>query len=181
MPIYLDPRLGVSYSEAIAESMASNKQGDPILLTLELQNENFVDDAGNPTSAWIVNDYRPLVAKDEDGNERTFRPVPFRYTMPEQTDSGAPAAVQIEVDNVSQILTKQLARAGRSPVYIVEREYLPSDTSAPHVLPPTKMVLSNVEAGSTTVTAQASFGDFNNRKFPFATYTRELFPALAAQ
>lgn len=180
MPTYLPPRLGVSYSEALAERMASNKQGDPILLTLELQNENFVDDDGAPTSAWIVNDFRPLVAVDENGNTRTFQPVPFRYTKPEQTDSGAPAAVQIEIDNVSQLLTAQLLRAGRTPVFVIERQFLPSDTTAPHILPVTRMTLTNVQAGSTTVTGQAVFGDFSNRKFPFYTYTRERFPALAA-
>lgn len=181
MPTYLDPRLGISYSEAIAESMANNVQGDPILLTLELRNANFVDDNGDPTSAWIVNDYQSLQAYDEDGVLRTFLPVPFRYAKPEQTDGGQPAAVQIEVDNVSQILTQQLLRAGRDPVYVIEREYLPSDTSAPHVLPPTQMVLTNVKARVETVTGQATFGDFSNRKFPFNTYTREKFPALAAQ
>lgn len=180
MPTYLDPRLGVSLSEAIAESMASNTQGDPILLTLELQNEFFVDDNGDPTSAWVVNDYTALQAYDENGVLRTFQPVPFSYSKPEQTDSGAPAAVQIQIDNVSQTLTRQLLRAGRSPVYVVEREYLPSDLSAPHVLPPTRMVLAQVKAGSETVTGQASFGDFTNRRFPFAIYTREAFPALAA-
>lgn len=181
MPTYLDPRLGISYSEAIAESMASNTLGDPLLLTLELQNSNFVDDDGNPTSVWIVNDFAAFDAYDEDSVLRTFLPVPFRYTKPEQTDGGAPAAVQIEVDNISQVLTRQLLLAGRTPVYVVEREYLPSDPSAPHVLPPTRMAVTSVKVGGETVTGQASFGDFTNRKFPFATYTREEFPALAAQ
>lgn len=178
---YLDPRLGITYSEAIAESMASNVQGDPILLTLELRCAAFVDTDDEPVSLWIVNDFAPFTAFDEDGVSREFLPVPFRYTKPEQTDGGQPASVQVEVDNVSQILTAQLLRAGRDPVYIVEREYLPSDPSGPHVLPPTRMVLTDVRAGCETVTGQARFGDFTNRKFPFHTYTREQFPSLAAQ
>ncbi len=175
MPTYLDPRLGISYSEAIAESMASNVQGDPILLTLELRCAGFEE------SQFVVNDFRAFTAFDEDGIERTFQPVPFRYTKPEQTDGGQPAAVQVEIDNVSQILTAQLLLAGREPVYIIEREYLPSDPSGPHVLPPTRMVMTAVKVTCETVTGQARFGDFTNRKFPFNTYTREEFPALAAQ
>ena len=173
MPTYLDPRLGISYSEAIAESMASNVQGDPILLTLEIRNVNF-------GSVYIVNDLNQFVAYDENGALRVFQPVPFRYTRPEQTDNGQPAGVQIEIDNVTQILTTQLLTAGRDTTYIVEREYLPSDNTAPHVLPPTTMVLTDVRATPETVTGLAVFGDFSNRRFPFNTYTRERFPSLAA-
>lgn len=181
MPDYLSPRLGITYSEAIARSMASNQQGDPLLITLELQCANFVDDDGDNISFWLVNDFAELVAFDENEVERTFLPVPFRYSKPEQTDSGAPAGVQVEVDNVSQVLTSQLLLAGRVPVFIVEREYLPSDLTAPHVLPPTRLLLTNVKVSTTTVTGIASFGDFTNRKYPYSTYTREEFRALAAQ
>lgn len=187
MPTYLPARLGVTYSEAIAESMASATIGDPLLITLEIHNENFRDAQGNPTAARVVNDYRPLRATLEAdaplnaGEEVTFSPVPFRYVAPPQTDGGAPSAVQVEVDNVSQTLTTLLLQAGRSKVQLIEREYLPSDTSAPHVMPPTRLTLSNVKAGVTTVSAQAGFGNLTNRRFPGNTYTRELFPALAAR
>jgi hypothetical protein len=187
VPTYLPPRLGISISEAIAESMASAKVGDPLLLTLEIRRD--WTEAGQPVAARVVNDYRPLTATLEadaplnPGEAVEFTPVPFRHARQEQTDSGAPSAVSIEVDNVSQTLTELLQRdkTSREPLRVIEREYLPSDTTAPHVMPPTKLVLSNVEVSSTTATGQASFGNLTNRRFPVDLYTRERFSALSAR
>jgi hypothetical protein len=187
MPTYLPPRLGISYSEAIAESMASATVGDPLLLALELRRD--WTEAGEPVAARVVNDFRPLTATLEadaplnPGEAVEFTPVPFRHARQEQTDSGAPAAIGVEVDNVSQTLTELLMRdkTSREPLRLIEREYLPSDTSAPHVMPPTKLVLAKVEASSTTVSAQASFGDLTTRRFPVDLFTRERFSALSAR
>jgi hypothetical protein len=189
MPTYLPPRLGIQHSEAVAEAMASAKVGDPILLTLELYREGWIDENGDQAVARVVNDYRPFHATLEDdapnnpGELVTFQGVPFRYTKPEQTDSGAPSAVGIEIDNVSQQLTAllQQQKTSREPLRLIEREYLPSDNSAPHVLPPTKLVLSDVEATVTSVGAKATFGDLTNRRFPVHTFTRERFPGLTAR
>jgi hypothetical protein len=188
MPTYLPAVQGIQRSEAIAESMASATAGDPILLTLEIYHPSFVDDNGDPTAARVVNDYRNLAATLEAdapldaSTEVTFIGVPFRYTRQEQTDSGAPAGVQIEIDNVSLAITRLLAQLPGSldPIRCIEREYLPSDTSAPHVLPVTKLYLSGVEVDVTSVKATVSFGDLTNRRFPVDEYTREQWPALAA-
>jgi hypothetical protein len=182
MPSYLPARAGVEISEAIAEAYASANVGDPVLLTLELQHPDFVDADGEPTSAWIVNDHRDLVATDEDANERTFIGVPFRYVKPEQTDSGAPQAPTVEIDNVSLEVTRllMLARGSDSPVVVIEREYLPSDTSAPHVLPPTVLELGPPTITAETVSAPLLFGGLTNRRWPARTYTAEDFPGLAA-
>lgn len=188
MPTYLPARLGISISEAIAESMASATVGDPLLMTLEIRRD-WVDENGDPLVARVVNDYRPLTATLEDdapvqpGEAVEFTPVPFRHARQEQTDSGAPSAVGIEVDNVSQRLTELLVRekTSREPLRLIEREYLPSDTSAPHIIPPTKLVLSKVEVGSATASANAGFGDLTNRRFPVDLYTRERFSALSAR
>ena len=190
MPTYLPPRLGIQYSEAVAEAMASAKVGDPILLTLEVYRNGWVDETtGAQAIARVVNDYRVLYAALEDdapynaGETVAFQPVPFRYVKQEQTDSGAPSGVSIEIDNVSQQLTSLLLqdKTSREPLHLIEREYLPSDVSAPHVLPVTKLTLSDVEATVTGVTAKASFGDLTNRRFPVDTYTRERFAGLTAR
>jgi hypothetical protein len=180
MPSYLDPRAGVSISEAIAEAYASATAGDPVLLTLELHHPDFT------APARVVNDFRTLTATLEAdapynaGEAVEFSGVPFRYTKPEQTDSGAPAAVGIEIDNVSREITNLLLLAAESfePVRVIEREYLPSDTSAPHVLPVTTMELSGIEVSVETVRAQLSFGNLTNRKFPSLQYTAENSPGL---
>jgi hypothetical protein len=182
MPDYLPMHAGVQISEAIAEAMASATIGDPILLTLELRHPSFVDESDNPVSAWIVNDLRNLVAFDENDVERTFIGVPFRYVKPEQSDSAAPQVPAVAVDNVSLEVTRllMLAKGSDDPVQVIEREYLPSDLSAPHVLPVTVLELSAPVITAETVTGQLIFGNLTNRKYPARTYTAEDFPALAA-
>jgi hypothetical protein len=181
MPTYLPANAGIELSEAIAEAYASSKIGDPILLTLEFRHASFTDEEGNPISHYIVNDFRELSATDEDSNVRTFLPVPFRFTKPDQSDSGAPKAARIEIDNVSLILARLLMQARESdePVQVIAREYLPSDTSAPHVIPVTGTELSSPVITVETVSAELGFGNLTNRKFPARSYTAEDFPALA--
>lgn len=181
MPTYLPPNAGVQLSQAVAEAYASATAGDPVLITLEVRHPSFVDEAGAPTSAWIVNDLRPLVANDDNGVSRTYIGVPFRFTKPEQTDSGAPRSPTIEIDNVSLEVARllMLARGSEDPVEVVVREYLPSDTSAPHVLPVTVMELTAPVITSETVSAQVGFARLTNLKYPARTYTAEAFPGLA--
>lgn len=181
MPAYLDPRAGVQLSEAIAEAYASATVGDPVLITLELHHPSFT------APARVVNDYRTLTATLEAdapynaGEAVEFIGVPFRYTKPEQSDSGAPAAVGIEIDNVSLAITELLLQAIESdePVLVIEREYLPSDTSAPHVLPVLQLEMGGIQVGVETVSAQLTFGNLTNRKFPATQYTAENAPGLA--
>jgi Domain of unknown function (DUF1833) len=183
MPIYLPPRLGLSHSEAIAEAYASATAGDPVLLTLEIHHPDFDEPAR------VVNDFRNFTATLEAdapynaGEAVLFTAVLFRYTKPEQVadGSGAPAAVGIEIDNVSGHIAELLmmARESMQPVTVIEREYLPSDTSAPHVLPVTSMTMSNIVIGVETAKANLSFGDLTNRKFPakvYETLTQTIVP-----
>jgi hypothetical protein len=181
MPTYLPANAGVQFSEAYAEAIASAKAGDPLLLTLEVRHSDFVDEDGNATSYWIVNDFRNLTATDEDSVVRTFIAVPFRFVWPEQTDSGAPKPAAMEIDNVSRQLTTLLLQARESdePVECVLRMYLPSDTTAPHILPVTVMEVINPVVTSETVSVQLTFGSLTNRKFPARIYTAEEFPSLA--
>ena len=180
MPTYLPENAGVALSEPYAISLASNTIGDPALRTLELRHPRFTDEDGNATGIYIVNDYRNLTATDEDSNTHTFIGLPFKYVMPEQTDSGAPKASSVEIDNVSREVLRVLLQARESddPVEIVERMYLPSDTTAPHVLPVTVAELSSPVASVETVSAQITFGSLTNKKFPARVYTLEEFPTL---
>jgi hypothetical protein len=181
MPTYLPGNAGIQFSEAIAEAFASAKAGDPALRTLELRHPSFTDADGNPISIRIVNDYRNLEATDEHSQTHTYIGIPFEYVMPEQTDSGAPKAASVQLDNVSREVLRVLMQARESddPVEIVERMFLPSDTSAPHVLPVTTAELQAPVATVESVSAQIAFGGLTNKKFPARYYAPEYFPTLA--
>jgi hypothetical protein len=189
MPTYLPPRVGISLSEALAETYALSNVDEPVLVTLEIHHPDFRLPSGAPTAARVVNDWQNLTATLEAGAPLNageavlFTACPFTYTKPEQTDSGAPASVSIVIDNVSRQLTMLLDQAAESmiPVLVIERIYLPSDTSAPHEMPPTSMYLSAPQITPTTVTLTASFGNLTNRRFPGARYKRKQYAALSSR
>lgn len=189
MPTYLPPRAGISISEAIAESYSQATVGDVQLYTLEIHHSDFRDDDGNPTAARLVNDWvdhdltLEASAPLNGGEEVTFKGLPFKASLPEETDTGAPAAVSIEVENVSREITVLLDQAipSMEPVLMIIREYMSSDTSAPHKLPVVKMYLSNIVVTPTSITASATFGNLTNRRFPGVRYTRQTHPGLAAK
>jgi hypothetical protein len=182
MPDYLPAQLGMTYSEALAEAYASATAGDPALTTLELHHPAF------SVPARVVSDTRDLLATLEatapvdPSTQVTFTALPFRAAPPEQSDSGAPAPVQIEIDNISLDLADLLLQARDSfePVQVYVREYLPSDTSAPHILPVLVMEMSDIALDVQSATAQLSFGNLTNMRWPAHLYTRERFPALGA-
>lgn len=183
MPIeYLPENAGVAYSKDYAGSLTHAKVNDPILQTLEFRHPDFVDADGNATSYYIVNDVRPLVATDELGGTHTFVAVPLEYVPPEQSDSGAPKPAALRLDNCSGELMRllQLAVGSDEPVEVIDRRYLPSNTSAPHVMPPTVMELNSPMVTPETGTVQLTFGSLNNKKWPARTYTPEDFPGLAS-
>jgi hypothetical protein len=182
MPDYLPENAGVSYSKGYAEAIASATIGDPILQTFEFRHPEFVDENGDATSYWIVNNIRNLVATDENSETHTYLAIPLEFVPPEQSDTGAPKPGGLKIDNVSREITRllMLARESDIPVEAVERRYLPSDTSAPHVLPVTVYELANPEVNVESATVQLTFGHLTNKKFPARIYTVEEFPGLVA-
>jgi len=189
MPTYRPPLLGITQSQALAEAYASAPIGDPPLHTIALYHDRFVDESGAPTAVYCVNDYETLYATIEAGAPLhagqivAFHPIPYEFTLPEQTDSGAPPQVQLTVDNVSRELVPHLnaAAGSMSPITLIARTYLPSDTTAPHELPPLELVLRDIQVTVSTVTASAGYGDLSNRKFPSKIYSRDIFRSLAAK
>lgn len=188
MPTFLPPRVGLELSQALAEVYTQRTIGDPMLITLEVYHPGMLDGDGNPTSFRCVNEWTDLLATLEasapfnPSEEVTFHAVPFRYVSPSENDTGAPAAVSIEIDNASLEVTRLLDSIIGSPipVIVIERRYLPSDTSAPHATP-TVMELQAPEATTGGVRMSASFGNLTNRRFPGLRYTRAKYPALAAK
>jgi hypothetical protein len=189
MPIYRPTHVGLQYSEALAEAYVHAPADDPVLVTLELHHPDFRDEAGDPTAARVVNDWQPLLATLEAdaplnaGEEVSFAGIPFTFVRPAETDSGAPSAITIVIDNLNAQITRYILQAQESeePLLVILRTYLPSDTSAPHELPVVKLYVASpvtIDPGS-QARLQCSFGDLTNRKFPRLEYTRETHPTLA--
>lgn len=182
-------RRGVSYSQALTAAYASVTEDEVILDTLEFRHPAFVDGNGDPMAVRVVNDHTSLLAYLEadapmnPGEEVTYSPVAFRFSRPDESNSDKMPEIQIQVDNAARVLIPylDLAVTGKDLIYVTWRQYLASDLSTPHMLPPLTMTLKQVSADMNVVTATAGFADLSNRRFPTLEYTRSKFKSLAAR
>lgn len=164
-------------SDAIKEAYASAPSDVVVLHTLEIRHPDFT------IPVFIVRDFENLVANLETGVPATFQALNFDFVLPDQTDKSSVPEIQVSIDNVSRELVPQLdlAVASLQPIEILYRPYLSSDLSAPHMNPPLKLILRDVEVNLTRVSAKATFGDFSNKSFPNKSYLFEEFVTLANQ
>lgn len=189
MPTFLTPKLGLSYSQAIAEAYSSAPEDTVILDTLEFRHPLFIDSTGAVVAIRVVNDHTALRAALEadapadPGRFVDFQPVRFGFRRPTESDSAQMPEVEISVSNVARILIPYLdmAKESRAPISITYRPYLENDLDAPHMQPPLTLTLRSVTVDTTNVTMRAGFGDMNNRRFPKVDYTPAKFPGLVVR
>ena len=185
----MPPRQGVSHSEAIAAAYASAPEEDILLDTLEFLHPDVKDEDGNPTGIRVVNDHVHLMATLEAdapvnaGEEVKFLRAYFKVKRPAENDSGNPADLDIQIDNVAKILTPFISKTkeSRIPITVIWRPYLLSDTSGPHILPVLTRTITQVSADLSSVTAKAGMVNYTNKRFPASDYTAKKFPGLTAR
>lgn len=181
---------GISYSQALTVAYASAPETEILLDTLEFRHADFKDpDTGEEIGLRGVNDVTELYAYLEPGaplnggEEVRFHPIAFKFKRPDETNSGNAPEIQLQIDNAARILVPylDLARKSRSSIYVTWRQYLASDLTTPHILPPLTMTLKNVTANMTSITGTAGFADLTNRRFPAIEYSSLKFPGLSAR
>jgi hypothetical protein len=181
---------GISYSEALTAAYASAPETEILLDTLEFRHAEFKDpNTGELIGLRGVNDHTELYAHLESnavlnaGQEVRFHPIAFKFTRPTETNTSTAPEIQLQIDNAARILVPylDLARKSRSSITVTWRQYLASDLTTPHILPPLTMTLKNVSANMTQVTATAGFADLTNRRFPAVEYSSLKFPGLTAR
>ena len=160
-------------SEALREAYASAPSDVVIYHTLELFHPAFSE------PVYVVRDYEDLNATLETGAAVTFLRFAFDLVKPEVSAVGVPQC-QVQMDNVSRdiVANIQLAMGSTDVITMTYREYLSADLLSPQNVPPMVMTLSNIKADAFKVTATASFGDLQNKRFPNEEYTAERFPGL---
>lgn len=180
MPTYLDPRHGVSLSEAMAEAVTVAPIGRAMLNTLEFRHP-MVD------TIRIVCDHQALTATLEAGAPEDagmaveFLPCPVQIVRPEESDQAASPSMTLQVDNVSGLLSDafRITRGSLDPWEVTERIYASDDLSGPAVLPPTTLLLSGAQLTATTASVTASFGDPANVAAPRLTFNPDEYPGLS--
>src|SRR4051812_32366793 len=108
-PTMRPPKLGVSYSEAVARAYATAPEEEIIFETLEFQHPSFESDVR------VVNDHSNLTAGLEGTGEMVeFTACFFQFTRPEEGISSSMPEVGIRVDNVAKILLPYIKLALQS-------------------------------------------------------------------
>lgn len=172
-------------SEALAEAYAVAPADEVIIHTLELRHPAFVNDAGQPDSAWLTTNETDIACTLEvgapvrSGQSVLFRALAFRFRLAPIELVTRPE-LQVEIDNVSRLIIQQLDRAKGDPrkILMCYRPFLASDRSAPEMVPPPTYTLSNVKVDPLMARGTARIDLDFNRAFPSRVYTAAEFPGL---
>lgn len=174
-------------TEALREAYASAPVGVIVYQTIEIIHPGFIDEEDNPTSVRVVRDKQDLVATLEagaplDGGQSvTFTAFAFDVTYPPQEREGGLPEGQLVIDNVSREVTRQLELTVGSQeiTKMIFREFLSTDLSQPHNVPPMQFDLADVKCEVQRVTARVTALNPKNKRFPGLDYRIDDFPALA--
>ncbi|USN14415.1 hypothetical protein DONNERLITTCHEN_00140 [Janthinobacterium phage vB_JliS-Donnerlittchen] len=159
-------------SEALKEAYATAPAGKAIVETLELRLQGS-------DSIFIYRGVEPLQMRLETGEWVEFEPVPFQFRLPKSSETGS-QSLDIQVDNVDARISDFItaARGSLSPVQVIYRPYLSDDLTGPQMDPPLVLYMKGATITATTASAQASFIDIVNKRFPNDYYTGDRFPGL---
>lgn len=173
-------RNGVTFAQAYLEAASIATATRAMLDALELY---------HPAFGYIrfVNDYVNLLATleadapDSGGMQVVWLACPMRIVPAEESDSASNPDVQIQIDNISGLVSDALAmtRGSLVPWVLTNRIYASDDTGAPAQLPPTVVEVRSIQIDSTSVTLICNFGDAGNVAIPALTFKRSDYPTLA--
>ena len=89
--------------------------------------------------------------------------------------------ITLSIDNVSTEIIKCLDRAVETQdmIEMTYRPYLTSDLSMPQMASPITLVITEVSADISKISATASIMDIGNKSFPAENYTVKKYPGLS--
>lgn len=162
-----------SFQDAIKEAFAIAPVNKVIYHTLEIKQDGVQD------PIYIVQAREGIVATDEDGNERSFKPVGFEFSLPPANEEGF-RSLNIAIDNINRQASDFInkAKENETTVEIIYRPFLSDDLTRPQMDPPLVLYLKEAQATDFQVVGRATFMDVVNKKFPSELYTRKRFPSL---
>lgn len=165
--------MNAALSEAIKEAFAVAPANVIVYHTLEIRQ------TGVQGTIYLVQAPVPLTATDENDNEITFEPSGFQFSLPPSTHDGF-QNLNLAIDNTNQRALNfvKTAQTQKVPVEILYRPFLSTDLSAPQMVPPLLLYLTDVSVVSQTISGTCTFMDIVNKKFPSDYYTRSRFPTL---
>lgn len=178
--------IGNTLSEALKEAYASAPSDVVILHTLELRHPAFKDEKGNSTAIRVVRDNVNHICKLEDnapldgGKEVEFIALAFDLQLPPVENIPVPE-ISLSLDNVSTEIMRYLDQAieTQDMIEMTYRPYLSSDLSYPQMDPPITLVITEITADISKISATARMMDIGNKSFPAENYTVKKYPGLS--
>lgn len=162
-----------SLLDAIKEAYTCAPSNQVVLDTLEIRQTGVQD------PIYLVKGKREITATDENGNDRTFLPAGFQFTLPPENEEGF-RSLNLSIDNVGRAISDfvTLAKSEKVVVEVIYRPYLSDDLTTPQMNPPLVLYLKDIQVTVAQVVGRATFMDIVNKKFPLDLYTRSRFPSL---
>jgi hypothetical protein len=119
-------------------------------------------------------------APADPGIEVEWLAVPLTVSRPDQNDSGQAPQMSISLDNVAGLMALELdkTRGSRVSWEITERIYASDDTTGPHVLPPTTVLITDVSMQNAALSIRARTSDPGNVAVPRTTFKRIEYSGL---
>ncbi len=178
-----------SLNDALAEAAALAPTEEIIRSTIEIRHPDFVDEAGEADSLWLIADTEGMSAPIEDdapvkaGQWVNYIPLGFTFSLP-QIEPGATPEIEIMVDGVNRAIIEYLDLAMESgqPLVVAYRPYL--DTAiedGPQMDPVPTFEVVDISVGLTSVTMKARTGIDLRGAFPVRIYGITEFPGLAGR
>lgn len=172
-------------SEALKEAYASAPSDVILLHTLELRHPSFMDDAGNQTAIRVVRDNINHVCRLEEsapldgGQEVEFVAMAFDLELPPVETIPVPE-ITLTLDNVSTEIIQYLDQAVETQdmIEMTYRPYLSNELSCPQMNPPITLVITDITADISKISATARMMDIGNKSFPAENYTVKKYPGL---
>lgn len=173
-------------SEALKEAYASAPSDVILLHTLELRHPSFVNEDGRPTAIRVVRDNVNHICTLEDsapfdaGKEVEFIAMGFDLELPPVEAIPVPE-ITLTLDNVSTEIIQYLDRAieTQDMIEMTYRPYLSNDLSCPQMNPPITLVITEITADISKISATARMMDIGNKSFPAENYTVKKYPGLS--
>jgi hypothetical protein len=108
-----------------------------------------------------------------------FIAMAFDLSLP-PVDTAPMPEISITLDNVSSEIVKHIDKAASSQdkIEVTYRPYLSDDLSAPQMIPPITLTITEITADIMHITATARMMDIGNKSFPSETYTLARFVGL---
>lgn len=174
-------RRGVTLAEALQEAAAIAPINRRMIYAYELWHPTL------SAPIYFANDNADLAASIEitaarnPGTEVTFVSCPLAVTRPEEGDQPESPKLTLSRPDLAGLLKPLLdaARGSTVPWVLIERLYASDDLSAPAMLPPLQVELTEVDVVGSQVQMAASFDDDGTLAIPAITFRRAEYPGLA--